>query len=482
MTTPPGASAPTTSGASASTPAGSGTGPRPDGGTPGPDGSGEGLRRSIGPRLLLLFILGDVLGAGIYALVGTVAAEVGGAVWVPLLVALGMALLTALSYAELVTRFPRAGGAAVFVQHAFGRPVLSFLVGFAMLSAGVVSAAALSLAFAGDYLAQIVDLPRVPVALAFLAVVMALNLRGIRDSLRANVVMTLVEVGGLVLVVVLAATVLGSGGGDLSQAVQLEPGWAGASAVLAASTVAFYSFVGFEVSANIAEEARDPRRDYPRALITALLVAGVLYVLVGLAVSVATPGGAGSSDAPLLDVVAASPVGIPAQAFAVIALVAVANGALLTMIMASRLTYGMARERLLPSVLGRTAFVDRGEGRGTPAVAVVVTTVVAGLLVATGSLATLAATVVMLLLVVFAAVNVAVLVLRRRPEEGEQDHFRTWWPVPVLALATCVLLAAQQPWDVWGRAGLMLAVGLALYALTRLARRGRTEEDAERAR
>lgn len=447
-----------TSDASATDPA-----PAPDEGTPG-------LKRSIGPRLLLLFILGDVLGAGIYALVGDVAAEVGGAVWVPLLVALGMALLTAFSYAELVTRFPRAGGAAVFVQHAFGRPVLSFLVGFAMLSAGVVSAAALSLAFAGDYLAQIVELPRVPVALAFLAVVMALNLRGIKDSLRANLVMTLVEVSGLVLVVVLAVTVVGSGGGDLSRAVELEPGWSGAAAVLAASTVAFYSFVGFEVSANIAEEAQDPRRDYPRALITALLVAGLLYVLVGLAVSVAAPQADGSS-APLLDVVAASPVGVPAEAFAVVALVAVANGALLTMIMASRLTYGMAREGLLPSVLGRTAFVERGEGRGTPAVAVVATTVVAGLLVATGDLATLAATVVMLLLVVFGAVNVAVLVLRRRPEEGESDHFRTWWPVPVLALATCVLLAAQQPWEVWGRAAAMLAVGLVLYLATRLVRR-----------
>jgi amino acid transporter len=237
--------------------------------------------------------------------------------------------------------------------------------------------------------------------------------------------------------------------------------------VLAASTVAFYSFVGFEVSANIAEEARDVRRDYPRALITALLVAGLLYVLVGLAVSVAAPAGADASSAPLLDVVAASPVGIPPAAFAVIALVAVANGALLTMIMASRLTYGMARERLLPSVLGRTAWVQRGEGRGTPAIAVVTTTVVAGLLVATGDVGTLAATVVMLLLVVFAAVNVAVLVLRRRPEEGEPDHFRTWWPVPVVALASCVLLAAQQPWDVWGRAAAMLAVGLVLHLATR---------------
>ncbi|MGJ7441972.1 APC family permease [Aquipuribacter sp. MA13-6] len=450
-----------------STPGGS-TSAAPQAG--GPQGE-QGLRRSIGFKLLLLFILGDVLGAGIYALIGTISAEAGGAVWLPLLVALGMALLTAFSYAELVTRFPQAGGAAVFVQRAFGRPLLSFLVGFSMLAAGVVSAAALSLAFAGDYLAEIVALPAVPVAVAFLLVVMALNLRGIRDSLRANVVMTVVEVSGLVLVVVLAATVLGAGGGDLSRAVDVEPGAAGAGAVLGAAVIAFYSFVGFEVSANVAEEARNPRRDYPRALIGALLIAGLLYVLVGLAVSVAAPQAPdGSGSAPLLDVVAASPVPVPEAAFAVIALVAVANGALLTMIMASRLTYGMAREGLLPSVLGRTAWVERGEGRGTPAVAVVVTTAVAVVLAATGTIATLAATVVMLLLVVFGAVNVAVLVLRRRPDEGEADHFRTWWPVPLLALVSCVVLAAQQPVDVWLRAAVMLLVGLAFYLLTRVVR------------
>lgn len=438
----------------------------------------EGLKRSITFRLLLLFILGDVLGAGIYALIGTIAAESGGAVWLPLLVALGMALLTAFTYAELVTRFPRAGGAAVFVQHAFNRPFVSFLVGFSMLSAGIVSAAALSLAFAGDYLSQLVDLPSIPVAIAFLAVVAALNLRGIKDSLRANVVMTIIEVSGLVLVVVLAVTVVGSGGGELSRAVDVEGGVSGASTVLAAAVIAFYSFVGFEVSANIAEETANPRRDYPRALISALLIAGLLYVLVGLSVSVAAPQGADATTAPLLDVVAASPVGVPESAFAVIALIAVANGALLTMIMASRLTYGMARERLLPSVLGRTRWVESGEGRGTPAVAVVVTTVAAAVLIATGTLETLAATVVMLLLVVFFAVNIAVLVLRRHPEEGEQDHFRTWWPIPILALASCVLLAAQQPAEVWLRAGIMLGVGVVLHFVTLAARRRTERVDA----
>src|SRR3954447_5244807 len=129
------------------------------------------LRRAITGPLLFAFILGDVLGAGIYALMGVLSQDVGGALWAPLLVALLLALLTAGSYAELVTKYPKAGGAAVFAERAFRQPIVSFLVGFSMLAAGVTSAAGLALAFAGDYLATFVDVPTIPAAIAFLALV-----------------------------------------------------------------------------------------------------------------------------------------------------------------------------------------------------------------------------------------------------------------------------------------------------------------------
>ena len=126
------------------------------------------LARKITGPLLFLFILGDVLGAGIYALMGELSGEVGGALWAPLVLALLLALLTAGSYAELVTKYPRAGGAAVFAERAFKNPMVSFLVGFSMLAAGVTSAAGLALAFSGDYLAALVDVPAVPAAIVFL--------------------------------------------------------------------------------------------------------------------------------------------------------------------------------------------------------------------------------------------------------------------------------------------------------------------------
>jgi amino acid transporter len=436
--------------------------PAPPAATDEPDTK---LRRTVSGRLLYLFVLGDVLGAGVYALVGEVAGEVGGAIWVPLLVALLLALLTATSYAELVTKYPRAGGSAVFAQKAFRRPEIAFLVGYCMLAAGVTSAAGLALAFAGDYLGVFLDVPAVPAALVFLALVAALNARGIQESLRANTVMTLVESSGLVLVVVLGALVLGRGDGDLGRAGQFPEGTSAASAVLAAAVLAYYSFVGFETSANVAEEVRDVRRVYPRALFGALLTAGVLYVLVGLAASVVVdPGQLAGSSGPLLEVVRAADVGIPDRLFSAVALVAVANGALLTMIMASRMAFGLAEQRLLPAALGRVL-----PGRRTPWVAIVATTVVAMLLTVTGDLGELANTVVLLLLLVFLSTNTAVLVLRR--DRVAADHFRAPVVLPVLGIASCLLLLSQQTAGSWLRAAVLLAVGLVLYLLSRLATR-----------
>ncbi|WP_328813147.1 APC family permease [Rhodococcus sp. NBC_00297] len=429
-----------------------------------------GLRRAVTGKLLFVFILGDVLGAGIYALVGEIAGEVGGAVWVPLLVALAMAMLTAASYAELVTKYPRAGGAAVFAERAFGRPVVSFLVGFSMLAAGVTSAAGLSVAFAGDYLGAFLDVPTVPAALVFLAVVALLNARGIKESMRANVVMTVVEVSGLVLVVVLACIVLGRGDGDLGRTLEFTDAVNPAVAVLAAALLAFYSFVGFETSANMAEEVRDVHRVYPRALFLSLATAGAVYVAVGLAVSAVVPASdLADTSAPLLAVVSAADVGVPDRLFGLVALIAVANGALLTMIMASRLTYGMAGQRLLPAVAGRVL-----PRRQTPWVAIVATTVVAMILAATGTVAALAETVVLLLLIVFVSTNLAVLVLRK--DQVDHPHFRTPVILPVLALISCGVLATQQTAQTWLRAGVLLLVGGVLYAAMRWTRSLRSPE------
>nr|WP_315268572.1 APC family permease [Microbacterium lemovicicum] len=431
------------------------------------------LRRAITGPLLFAFILGDVLGAGIYALMGVLSDRVGGMLWAPLLLALVLALLTAGSYAELVTKYPRAGGASVFAERAFRNRLVSFLVGFCMLAAGVVSAAGLSLAFAGEYLRTFIDLPTIPVAMVFLVIVALLNARGVRESLGANLVMTVIEVSGLVIVVVVVGLLLAGGGGDVSRVTQLPEGTGAATAVLAGAIIAYYSFVGFETSANMIEEVKQPSKTYPIALFGALLAAGVVYVLVGLASSIALPASELSeSSGPLLAVVEASGVAIPSWLFSLIALVAVANGALLTMIMTSRLTYGMSEQRLLPRTLSRVL-----PQRKTPWVAILATTLVAMLLTLVGDLATLAETVVLLLLFVFLSANVSVLVLRR--DRVQHAHFRVWTFVPVLGVASCILLMTQQRPEVWLFGAILLAVGAVLYVISRWTRSREGAKDAD---
>ncbi|AXI84849.1 amino acid permease [Streptomyces sp. ETH9427] len=433
----------------------------------------KALKRALTTPLLYFFILGDVLGAGVYVLVGQVAADAGGAVWVPLVVALLLALLTAASYAELATKYPRAGGASHYATRAFG-PFAGFVAGFCMLAAGIVSVAALARGFSGDYLSAFVTLPVALVTVVFLALLALVNARGIKESTRANVVATVVEVGGLAIVVVLGAWLLLRGDGELGRLTDLgTPEKGAAAAVLSGSVLAYYSFVGFETSVNVAEETRNPRRSYPRALFGALATAGAVYVLVGLAASAAVPTAqlAGSSG-PLLEVVKEAG-GVPPKLFSAVALVAVANGALLTGIMSSRLAYGMAKDGLLPGVLTKVL-----PGRRTPWAAIAVTTGLAMLLALTGSVATLASTLVLLLLVVFLMVNTAVLVLRRDPGEG--DHFRTPVVLPVLGIASCVLLATQIEAAVWLRGLAIVAAGAVLAAISVARRSRRTNEGAGR--
>lgn len=429
------------------------------------------LKKTLTTPLLYFFILGDVLGAGVYVLVGEVAGEAGGAVWAPLLAALCLALLTAASYAELATKYPRAGGASHYATLAYG-PFTGFIAGYCMLTAGIVSVAALTRGFAGDYLSEFVTLPVALVAVVFLAALALLNARGIRESTRANVVATLIEVGGLVLVVVLGAWIILRGDADLGRLTELgTPSEGPATAVLSGAVLAYYSFVGFETSVNVAEETRDPRRSYPRALFGALLTAGAVYVLVGVAASAAVPTGVlTESGGPLLEVVKVAG-GVPTGLFSVIALIAVANGALLTGIMSSRLAYGMARDGLLPQFLTRVL-----PGRRTPVAAVVTTTVLSLLLALTGDVATLASTLVLLLLVVFFIVNTAAHVLRG--DGGVPGHFRVPVVFPVLGAASCVLLATRIEADVWLRGLIVLAVGVVLAVFAAVRKRRAAERGA----
>jgi basic amino acid/polyamine antiporter, APA family len=436
--------------------------PKPDAGQ---NEERTGLRRVVSRRLLFFFILGDILGGGIYALVGEVGAEVGGAIWASFVVALVLAALTAASYAELVTKYPRAGGAALYAKKAFSNQFVAFMIAFAVMASGIASASTLARGFGGDYLSEFVEMPVEVAALVFIAIIAVINLVGILLSVRLNVVLTIVELGGLLLVVLIGAVALGDGVGEPSRAFEFKEGMAPLAAILAGATVSFYALIGFEDSVNIAEETKDPRRSYPFALLFGLAAAGLIYIAVTVIASMAVPTEKlAASDGALLEVVQLGPLAMSTKVFSAIGLLALANGALINMIMASRLLYGMAEEDVLPRPFGRLS-----KWR-TPFVAIVFTTAISFVLILTGDLGELADTTVLLLLGVFIAVNVSVLVLRRDPVD--HDHFRVPSALPILGIVACVVVMSQVEAVTFARAGALLVLGLLLWALERVATRG----------
>ena len=429
------------------------------------------LKRVMGPWLLLLFIVGDILGTGIYALTGQVAKQVGGVVWLPFLVAFLVAMITALSYLELVTKYPKAAGAALYVHKAFGIHFVTFLIAFAVMCSGITSASTASRAFAAN-LSHALDLNLAGgigitlVGLAFMAIVAAVNFRGVGESVKANVVLTCVELTGLLIIITIGLWAIGTGQGEVSRVTEFKQveGVNFVWPVIAATTLAFFAMVGFEDSVNMAEECTDPTRHFPKVLLAGLAITGAIYVLVSIsAIALVEPEELGTGETPLLKVVQAGAPGFPLWIFGFITMFAVANSALINMLMASRLLYGMSREGVLPTAFGKVHPTRR-----TPYLAILFTTLLAfALITFVGEVPALGGTTALLLLCVFTVVNIAVLVLRRDPVDHE--HFRTPTVVPLIGAVCCGFLTG--PWT--GRdpvqykvAGLLLAIGVVLWFAT----------------
>lgn len=425
------------------------------------------LKRVIGPKLLFFFVMGDILGTGIYALIGSVAGEIGGALWVPFVGAFLVAFLTAFSYLELVGKYPRAAGAALYTNRAFGIPFLTFIVAFAVMSSGITSASSAAVAFAKTYLQQFITLPTSAVAIAFVLLLGLINFRGVGESLKANVVLTCIELSGLLIIISIGIYAVVSGLGEPSRLTEINTADSGALlAITSATALAFFAMVGFEDSVNMAEECTAPAKIFPRAMLLGMVAAGVIYVLVALTASLLVPAdrlAVVQSDA-LFEVVKIGAPSFPLRIFAVIGLFAVINSALINMLMASRLVYGMARERIIPPVLGSVHPTRR-----TPWVSIVFTSAIAVILVSLVPLASLASTTSLLLLAVFTLVNIACLVLRR--QTVDHGHFRAPSWSPWLAALLCAFLAtplAGRDPDNYLLAGVLLAIGVLLWLVNRL--------------
>jgi amino acid transporter len=415
---------------------------------------------------LALYGLGSMLGAGIYGLIGQAAGQVGNAVWLAFVVALVAALLTALSYASLGSRYPRAAGAAYVTERAFGLPLLSFVVGLALVCSGLTSVATQSRVFAAN-LAVLFNLESVPLwwlALGFLLVLAGIVFRGIRESMWVNVLCTLVEASGLILVVAVGLSYWGSV--DLLEMPPAAVDQGEWLILMQGAVLTFFAFIGFEDTLNVAEEVREPERTIPLGLVLAMSMAAVLYIAVAVtAVSVVPWQELAAAPGPITEVVRRAAPLIPPIVFTAITLFAVANTALVNYVTASRLIYGMAHQGLLPLRFG-----DVHAERRTPHVAILALFLVAMPLALFGTIAELAAATVLLLLLVFAVVNAALFVLKRRKGE-KHGYFEVPLAVPALGALVCLALVAVRvgtgDWRAPAIAGVLLLAAVLIYAALR---------------
>jgi len=368
--------------------------------------SDEALARRINQPLLILYGLGTILGAGIYVLVGKVAAEAGLLAPLSFIFAALVAWLTALSYSKLVVLFPKSAGEAVYIEHSFRMNWLALSVGILIILTGIVSAATLTNGFTG-YLLLLVSVNENFAMAAVVIVLTALAVWGIAESLIVAALITAIEVIGLFIVLFFCGDALI----ELPQSfdkVFLPKSSAQLVGVLSGAFLAFYAFIGFEDMVNIVEEVKRPERTMPKAILWVVIISTSLYVLIALVAIFSLPlNELSQSKAPLADVLAQKNAGA-ARVVSLISVFAIVNGVLIQMIMASRVCYGMSKQYGGPEWLHHVSTLTK-----TPALATVLIGIAILLFALYFPLVVLAKLTSFIILLIFALVNLALWKIQR---------------------------------------------------------------------
>ncbi|MBE9567606.1 MAG: amino acid permease [Proteobacteria bacterium] len=381
------------------------------------------LRRTLSLPMMVLYGLGTTIGAGIYALVGEIAGVAGYYAPVSFLVASFMAGFTAISFAELCGRFPRAAGAAVYVRQGFASDHLSTIVGLLVITAGLVSASALVNGFVG-YLHQFIGVERIVAIVLVTLLLGCIAAWGIAESVAIASLITVVEIGGLLLVVVVSSeslSMLSDRWHELIPSTDMAS-WGG---IYLGAALSFYAFIGFEDMVVVAEEVKDVKRVLPVAVLLTLCITTVIYMLLMVtAILSLTPEELMTSEAPLATLYEYH-TGDKGVIISVIGMFAIINGALIQMIMASRVLYGLSSRGQLPDLLAMVHHRTR-----TPLVATAVVTIVVLVFSSIGRLASLAEATSIIMLVVFSIVNLSLWRIKRRdPHPAGVMVFPIWIPI-----------------------------------------------------
>ncbi|MBT5945484.1 MAG: amino acid permease [Rhodospirillaceae bacterium] len=382
------------------------------------------LKRVLTLPLLTLYGVGTTVGAGIYVLTGTVIEVAGAFAPLSFLAAACLAGLSAASFAELSARMPRAAGEALYVREGLRLPRLSVVVGLLVAASGVISSAVLTKGFAG-YLGVVLDWPSPLFTAILLMALVLLAIWGIREAVMVAAVITAVEVAGLVLVIWVARDGL-TEIGPWADRIRHDAGGPAWGLIASGAVLAFFAFIGFEDMVNVAEEVRDVRRTMPRAILLTLLITVFLYCVVSLvALLSASAEQLGQSDAPLADIYARATGGSPLP-IVFVGTLAIVNGALIQIIMGSRVLYGLAAQGQIAGV-----FAKLHPTRQTPVVATIVVGGLVALLALLFPLETLARLTSVIVLSVFALVNFSLVALKRRGDRADPSTFQVpvWVPL-----------------------------------------------------
>ena len=389
------------------------------------------LKRALGLPLLVFYGLGVTVGAGIFALIGEISGLAGDHAPLAFLAAGIMAALTAVSYARLARLHPVAAGEAAYASDAFG-PLAGRLAGLGVVVSAIVSSAVITLAFA-NYLRVIVPLPAPVLALAVITALAVIAWAGVRESVGIAALITILEVATLAILAMFGLPYLADGEAFV-RAAGLPAGIDGWSPVLSGAIIAFFAFVGFEDIVNMAEETRAPEKTLGPAIALTLAITMVLYVALALIV-MAVPErlAVTQSQAPLATLFTAL-TGYPGAIIAAIAAIAMLNGILIQIVMASRVLYGMAKKRLAPGPLAR---IDAR--RQTPVTAIILVAMIIAALALFLPLLTLARFTSLVILAVFTLVNLSLWRIASRPGSTE----RAWrWLGLASGGLTLAMLAA----------------------------------------
>ena len=392
------------------------------------------LKRSLSLPAISFYGLGTIIGAGIYILIGKVGAEAGVHLPYAFLLAGIIAVFTAFSYAELSSRFPQSAGSALYVYQAWKLRWLAQVFGILVAVTGIVSAATIANGFVG-YLNIFIQMPDTLAVIVLVIFLAGVACWGINQSAIMITFITLVEIGGLIFV--LYAGNSGTVVHDWSEIFSI-PDQGAISGIFLGSFLAFYAFIGFEDMVNVAEEVKNPRQNLPCAILIAIVASTLLYVIVSvLAVRVMSVDALASSTAPLADIVING--GYSPDFIGIIGLFAVINGALVQIIMASRLFYGMARKNLAPKILGKL-----NNRTQTPIIATLMVAFFILIFSLWLPLITLAKITSFIMLMLFSMVNLSLIVIKKK--FGSADGEIITYPViiPITGLLLCLALVGLQ--------------------------------------